>query len=77
LPECALPAEYHLGHNLDEHCLEDTGVVWSLSYPGARRRREGLKPLRRRFPAAATDAARHTVTTKTQGILLVFGPDPR
>ena len=26
-----LPEEY-LGHNLDEHCLEDTGVTWCLSY---------------------------------------------
>jgi len=25
-----LPEEY-LCHNLDEHCLEDTGVVWCLT----------------------------------------------
>jgi len=30
--ECALPEE-SLGHNLDEHCLEDTRVVWCSTYP--------------------------------------------
>jgi len=28
-PECAWPEEY-LGHNLDEHCLEDTGPLGAL-----------------------------------------------
>ena len=28
-PDCALPEEY-LGHNLDEHCLEQTGESGSL-----------------------------------------------
>jgi len=34
-PDCAFkrPEEY-LGHNLGEHCLEDTGAVWWLVYPG-------------------------------------------
>ena len=31
-PKCALPEEYSC-HNLDEHCLEDTRVVWCLTYP--------------------------------------------
>jgi len=31
-PECALSEEYSC-HNLDEHCLEDTRVVWCLTYP--------------------------------------------
>ena len=26
-------AEEHLSHNFDEHCLEDIGVTWCLSYP--------------------------------------------
>ena len=39
-PECALPEEY-LGHNLDEHSLEQTEVVWCLAYPG------GVVPLYR------------------------------
>jgi len=30
LPECILPEEY-LGHNLDEHCLGDTGAM--VPYP--------------------------------------------
>jgi len=30
----ALPEEY-LSHNFDEHCLEDTRLIWCLSYPGA------------------------------------------
>ena len=30
-PEDALLEEY-LGHNFDEHCLEDTRVVWCLFY---------------------------------------------
>ena len=41
-PECALPEEY-LGHNLDEHCLKDTGVVWCRTYPGTQWRR-GFSP---------------------------------
>ena len=41
-PECALPEEY-LGHNFDEHCLEDTGVVWCRTYPGAQWRK-GFSP---------------------------------
>jgi len=32
LPECALPERY-LGHNLEEHCFEDTGVVRCLTQP--------------------------------------------
>jgi len=28
----ALPEEY-LSHNFDEHCLEDTRLIWCLSYP--------------------------------------------
>jgi len=28
----ALPEEY-LSHNFDEHCLEDTRLIWHLSYP--------------------------------------------
>jgi len=28
----ALPAEY-LSHNFDEHCLEDTRLIWCLSHP--------------------------------------------
>jgi len=31
-PQCTLTEEY-LGHDLDEHCLEVTGVVWCLAYP--------------------------------------------
>jgi len=30
-------------HNRDVHCLEDTGVFWCLTYPGARQRR-GFSP---------------------------------
>jgi len=26
-------AKEYLSHNLDEHCLEDTRLAWSLSYP--------------------------------------------
>jgi len=33
-PECALPEEY-LGHNLDEHCLEDTGPIGALPTRGS------------------------------------------
>ena len=35
-------AEEYLYHNLEEHCLEDTGVTWYLSYPGARWPRAAL-----------------------------------
>jgi len=38
----ALPEEY-LGHNFDEHCLQDTMLIWCLFYPSARRRR-GFSP---------------------------------
>jgi len=30
--DCTLPEEY-LIHNLDGHCLIDTGAVWCLTYP--------------------------------------------
>ena len=30
----ALPdSEEYLSHNFDEHCLEDTSLIWCLSYP--------------------------------------------
>ena len=25
--------EEYFGHNFDEHCLEDTKLIWCLSYP--------------------------------------------